>query len=286
MLLFFCSFSFQIASSPLNSTIGNLALTVPLSADSHLFVGVLNQNPQVIAGYSLHAHAVKIKSLEFNLQNQLSTSAAGLYVSSFSFPFAFKPVGITAILKDDKGVYEPSLYSNVILTMAFHSGVPKLPVDLENSPSVILNNTDASQIFSLPDNFVVGKKYYVTVTAVSANDNFFNTVDVPFQLRINVPGPELDPDQIGSGGTPGGNTLEVWGSNFGSESKTTVTVGGRPCPLTAFSTIGLKCTAPPGQGRNHRVVVTSFNLDSSQVMLYSYDPPKILVVNPNTVSVL
>lgn len=88
-------------------------------------------------------------------------------------------------------------------------------------------------------------------------------------------------------GTAGGYSVAVSGSNFGSglQDVNRVMIGGRQCEDLAFESSGrVTCTAPPGAGKSLPVrFYSSVGTESLGQVLYSYDAPVLLALEPDYV---
>ena len=87
-----------------------------------------------------------------------------------------------------------------------------------------------------------------------------------------------------SGGTEGGSTHVIYGSNFGTNA--TVTLGGAACTVLSCAHTQLTCLAAQGQGTNIPVLVTVSGQSDESHATFNYLPSMIVAVNPMAVSTL
>ena len=85
----------------------------------------------------------------------------------------------------------------------------------------------------------------------------------------------LDPN---NGPTAGGTLVTLSGMNFGTIG--TVSLNGTICPPQSWSHTQITFLTPPGEGINLPVVVTTGG-QSSNTVLFSYDPPAITAIDPS-----
>lgn len=96
-------------------------------------------------------------------------------------------------------------------------------------------------------------------------------------------GPRLFDVNPNTGPTSGNFSLFLIGNNFGFTQALEVWVGPYPCAITNFGVAHnqqLVCTMPEGAGRGLEVTVTAGNVQTTELMSFSYDPPKITDVYP------
>ena len=104
-------------------------------------------------------------------------------------------------------------------------------------------------------------------------------------LPFTYTGPTISNVNPLSGGTGGGTTIVVDGSNFGFTGL--VTIGGQQCAAVGspvvFNHSRITCSLPPGSGSTNRVIVTVGSLSSPPFATnFSYNRPHIDSINPNT----
>jgi hypothetical protein len=106
----------------------------------------------------------------------------------------------------------------------------------------------------------------VPVRVVAGEQASNEDVLVELHPKINFINPANGP-------TAGGTGITINGTGFGPSGR--VTVGGVPCPASAWSDTIVVCTVPAGQGRLQSVVV-----DTSNQMGFTYDAPAVGNVTP------
>jgi len=86
------------------------------------------------------------------------------------------------------------------------------------------------------------------------------------------------------GHTIGGNTIFIWGYNFGHFSENIqVYLGGEQCQNVQLVSEGqISCQVPPGVGKNLTVIVETLGSQSTKnnMSQYSYDAPIIQIISP------
>lgn len=94
--------------------------------------------------------------------------------------------------------------------------------------------------------------------------------------------PTISSTAASSFATGGGGTLTLTGTNFGTTS--TVSVGGRACPVTSRSHTQLQCTLPAWAGANLPIVVTCALQTNAAggAAVFSYLAPALTSISPTT----
>eukprot|EP00163_Fabomonas_tropica_P033242 TRINITY_DN863_c0_g1_i5.p1 TRINITY_DN863_c0_g1~~TRINITY_DN863_c0_g1_i5.p1 ORF type:complete len:6170 (-),score=768.16 TRINITY_DN863_c0_g1_i5:895-19404(-) len=140
--------------------------------------------------------------------------------------------------------------------------------------------SDTKALCTTPTGY--GGSLDVRVTIATQENPSANTL-----FSYNIPTVvSVTPD---NGNTLGGYPITLAGINYGpfGESTPTVTVDGQTCPYVSHTTTVIVCTAPNHAGKNLSVVATTDGptvtaLTSLSNALFSYDPPTVASVDPDT----
>ena len=85
------------------------------------------------------------------------------------------------------------------------------------------------------------------------------------------------PDSAGTEGTG----LAILQGNFGADPRGSVTIGGNPCLVSSYVSIGLWiCEIPGGSSEDVEVLVQNYGHISAAYSQFSYDPPKVDSIEP------
>ena len=116
---------------------------------------------------------------------------------------------------------------------------------------------------------------------VSRDNIGYASVITQYEISIHLR-PEITSIDPTQSGTPGGDLLTVFGSNFdGPLEPDAITIGGVICSNPVLNAPGeLQCEIPEGQGFDLPVVVTVNNLPSQSTILFSYLPSVIDSIFP------
>lgn len=143
-------------------------------------------------------------------------------------------------------------------------------VTIDGIACAITNNTHRQIVVRTPENIGTNRLVYVAVAGQSSTPNYFSYIG-PLISSVS-------PSQAASG-----DTLTIHGDNFGnsggSNTNTTVTVGGNPCFITLHNHTLIECTVPVGQGSSNAVMVKVL-VQLSNTRPFQYALPVIASISP------